>query len=86
MANCIKEVEREFRERSGDSTAVRAEVIVRLRNEHACTWAQIGDALGITGERARQVHRQESRARSRSEFARAFLVRPSDTPSTPDTE
>jgi hypothetical protein len=85
VASCVDEVEREF-VRRGDASAVRSEVILRLRDRHACTWAQIGNALGITGERARQLHRQETRARARDEFARAFLVRGPDVPPTPENE
>lgn len=83
---CIEDVEREFAKRGVDPGSVRSEVIVRLRDRHACTWAQIGDALGITGERARQVHRQETRTRARNEFARAFLVRVPEVPSTPKND
>jgi hypothetical protein len=38
--------------------ALRDALIIRLRDHHGCTLEQIGDALGITGERVRQLYRR----------------------------
>jgi len=78
LDECVAAAAREDPAPRSDTGTFRTAVILCLRDKYACTWAQIGEALGITGERARQLHRQEARARTRDNFARAFLVRRKD--------
>jgi Sigma-70, region 4 len=44
----------------------REALIVCLRDEHACTLDQIGKALGISGERVRQLYRRAKQSPARS--------------------
>ena len=81
VAACTSDVEREFAGTNFDPREVRREIILRLRYTYHLTWEQIGEGLGMTGERARQVTRDVLRGRAANDFAEAFRV----TGSPPDS-
>jgi len=72
-AECTAAIQRESGANLNPSQ-LRSALVVRLRDQHACTLDQIGQTLDITGERVRQLYQENKQACARSARGRAAPI------------